>query len=404
MTRARTAASAAPDRPELGLVGNWVRALSLRNRLLAWFERNRRPMPWRRDADPYRVLISEVMSQQTRIDVVVPYFERWTAIWPDFASLAAAPESEVLAAWSGLGYYRRARSLHSIAKTVVNELGGQLPSDVDGLRTLPGVGAYTAAAVASISFGRAVPVVDGNVERVLTRLLCLQDEPGAVRDAVVREAARRIVGMFVGEDPAALEPPGGLRPGEVNQAMMELGSLVCVPFAPRCPECPIAKSCIGNRAGLAATLPRRKEAAATRAVVLHSALLMRGERFLLVKRGDGDLLAGLWELPTTAESEKPAALAKRVEELTGAKVEIPARSHRRYRHTITNRRILVHVHVVDVPPADKVADGPPDGSRASADAVWVRRDDLGRYGVSSMTKKALASGSARPPRTRGITG
>jgi A/G-specific adenine glycosylase len=150
---------------QLDLLGTWVRVLSLRTRLLKWYDRNRRDLPWRADRDPYRVLVSELMLQQTRVDVVVPYFERWVARWPDFASLAAAAEDEVLAAWSGLGYYRRARALLVIARTVDADLDGTLPEDPDVLRELPGIGPCTSAATASIAYGVPVPVVDGNVER-----------------------------------------------------------------------------------------------------------------------------------------------------------------------------------------------------------------------------------------------
>ena len=383
-------------RPELELLGTWVRVLSVRSRLLSWYDRSKRDLPWRRDPTPYRVLVSELMLQQTRVEVVIPYFERWTALWPDFDALAAAAEAEALAAWSGLGYYRRARALHRIAGIVVREHHGRLPDDPEALRALPGIGPYTAAAVASIAYGRAIAVVDGNVERVVARLLALLDEPGAARDKVVAEGARRLVTGLVDEDPAAAgasvdEPPGGLRPGDWNQAMMELGATVCVPATPRCPVCPIARSCIANRAGLAAEIPKRREKRAPVDVALRVALVRRGETFLLVQRPEGTLLSGMWELPTTEDGGTVAALAARVEAAIGVRVKLPRTPVRAFKHSITNRRITVQVHEVSLAAADGVAEteaGPDEEARPGV--VWVTRQDLRDFGVSSMTRKALA--------------
>ena len=374
--------------PELDLLGTWVRVLSIRTRLLAWYDRAKRDLPWRRDRDPYRVLVSELMLQQTRVDVVIPYFERWTAIWPDLPSLAAAPLDDVLAAWSGLGYYRRARNLHEIARRVVGENGGRLPDDPAALRELPGIGPYTAAAIASIAYDKPFAVVDGNVERVICRLLALTDDPGAARDEVVREAARRLVTGLVGEDPAASPPPEGLRPGDFNQAMMELGATICLPASPDCPSCPIARSCMANRAGLAGDLPKRRVRQATVDVVLRAALVWRGDEFLLVRRDEGTLLSGLWELPTVRDDDPAgasvAALTDRVAAALGGVVRLPRKPARTFRHTITHHRITAHVHETTLP--DALASGGAD----APGVAWVRRADLRDFGVSSMTKKALA--------------
>jgi A/G-specific adenine glycosylase len=369
----------------LELLGTWVRVLSLRSRLLGWYDRDRRDLPWRRDRDPYRVLVSELMLQQTRVDVVVPYFERWTDRWPDFASLAAASEDEVLAAWSGLGYYRRARALLAIARTVVGEMDGRLPEDPDALRALPGIGPYTSAAVASIAFDRPVPVVDGNVERVLCRLLCDRREASAERKRCVHEAARRLVTGLTRDDPQAVEPPEGLRAADWNQALMELGATICTPAAPACVDCPWARTCVANRAGLAEEIPRKRPKGPVRDVTLHSALVRRANRFLLVQRPEGSLLSGLWELPTTEEGQSLEDLRVRVAEVLAAPAALPATPSRSYRHSITNRRITVHVHEARLESAaGAVLDAPGSG------AAWVRRVDLRDFGVSSMTRKALA--------------
>ncbi len=363
----------------LDLVGTWVRVLSLRTRLLAWYDRNKRDLPWRRSRDPYRVLVSELMLQQTRVDVVIPYFERWMQQWPTLADLAAASQDEVLAAWSGLGYYRRARSLHAIARRVVAERGGELPRTAAELIELPGIGPYTAAAVASIAFDEPVAVVDGNVERVITRILADQRPPNAARRRTVDEAARRLVTAMTGDDPAAMAPPGGLRAGDWNQAMMELGAMVCVPGEPACLVCPWAKSCIGNRAGIAAELPKRAAKKATVDVTFHTALVRRGETFLLVRRAEGSLLSGMWELPTTDDA---ASLSARIAEAAGTSVSLDPAPSRSFRHTITHRKITVHVHETEID-AEEV--------RESAGGVaWIRPSDLRDFGVSSMTKKALS--------------
>lgn len=365
----------------LDLVGTWVRVTSLRTRLLAWYDREKRDLPWRRTSDPYAVIVSEFMLQQTRVDVVVPYFGRWMARWPTIRDLAAAPLDDALAEWSGLGYYRRARSLHALAVRVVTERGGEIPRTAAELRTLPGVGPYTAAAIASIAFGEPVAVVDGNVERVIARLLCDQRPAGAPRRRTVDEAARRLVTAMTGDDPAAPVPEGGLRAGDWNQAMMELGATVCLPGEPRCPLCPWARSCIGNRAGLAADLPKRREKRATVKVFLHVAIVRRGEQFLLVRRPEGSLLSGLWELPTSQEDV--SALGNDVAALTGTSVFREGRASAKFQHTITHRRITVCVHEMAV--ADDFVAEPQDG------VAWVTPQDLRDFGVSSMTKKALGA-------------
>jgi A/G-specific adenine glycosylase len=377
----------------LDLVGTWVRVTSLRTRLLAWYDQEKRDLPWRRSRDPYAVIVSEFMLQQTRVEVVVPYFERWMARWPTIRDLAAASLDDALAEWSGLGYYRRARSLHALAVHVVAERGGEIPRTAAELRALPGVGPYTAAAIASIAFDEAVPVVDGNVERVIARLLCDQRPAGAERRRTIDEAARRLVTAMTADDLAAPTPEGGLRAGDWNQAMMELGATVCLPGEPRCPLCPWARSCIGYRAGLAADLPKRRAKRDSVDVTLHAALVRSGETFLLVRRPEGSLLSGLWELPTTRDGEDLPALSRLVSDLLGRAVALPSTPTRSFRHTITHRRITVHVHetVIDF---DGVHE-PPDG------IAWVTPQDLRDFGVSSMTKKALGategrSGPGRP--------
>ena len=257
-------------------------------RLLAWYAETRRDLPWRRTRDPYRVWVSETMLQQTRVETVVPYYERFLRELPTVGALAEATEQRVLSLWSGLGYYRRARMLHAAAKQVAEDHGGTLPGDAAKLRSLPGVGAYTAGAIASIAFGRAAPLVDGNVARVLARLFAIEED-------VTRAARTRLWNLAE----ALVTHPTG-EPGDFNQALMELGATVCVPRSPRCDACPVRVQCGGRAAGIAAELPRKKAKPAP-IPVERTALVLASKTHLLMARRRADVLfGGLWEPPATA--------------------------------------------------------------------------------------------------------
>ncbi len=257
--------------------------------LLRWYDGARRELPWRREASPYRTLVSELMAQQTTLAVVVPYFERFMARFPTLATLAAATDEDVMALWSGLGYYARARNLRRAAVAVVAEHGGALPPTEDELRRLPGVGPYTAAAVASIAFGARTFALDGNGARVLARLF-------GVAEPIDRPSTRaRLRTLGEAEVPAQ-------RPGDFNQAVMELGALVCTPRNPRCDACPVSAVCVARARGLTATLPSRSPKPSRPIVRVACACITDGARVLLVKRADG-LLRGTWTLPETEVGE-----------------------------------------------------------------------------------------------------
>ena len=250
--------------------------------LLAWYDAEKRDLPWRKSNDPYRILVSEVMLQQTQVKTVLGYYDAFIRRFPDLRALASASEDEVLAAWKGLGYYRRARNLHACAKQAMAEHGGELPSSYDALRKMKGIGEYTAAAVASIAFGEAKGVVDGNVLRVMARYLCIE-EP--VDDPKVRRSIQQVVDEVIAPE----------RPGDFNQALMELGATVCTPQRPRCEACPLEKTCLARARSVVHRLParrRREQPSFSRRIV---GVVEKAGHVLLVRRPTDGLLGGMWE-------------------------------------------------------------------------------------------------------------
>ncbi|HKW68131.1 MAG TPA: A/G-specific adenine glycosylase [Terriglobales bacterium] len=307
---------------------------AFRRRLLDWYDRNRRDLPWRGSQDPYRIWISEVMLQQTRVAAVISYYRRFLERFPDVATLAAAKPEAVLAAWSGLGYYRRARALHEAAKLMVEKHGGELPRSAAELRHLSGFGPYTAAAVASIAFGEPVAVVDGNVERVLARLFAWQQ----LKRNTAWEAAQRLLA------------PG--RPGDFNQAMMELGATVCLPARAQCAACPLFRWCRTRGLGAAKEKERRRRRH------MHYRLAQRGKAIFLVQRGsDSSLMPGMWELPEVA--------------VNGVRPKVTLR----LRHSITVTDFTIEVSTGE----------PPAGIRGR----WVSQPQVEELPLTGLTKKIL---------------
>ncbi len=249
-------------------------------RLLGWFDRHKRDLPWRHDRDPYRVWLSEVMLQQTRVAAVTNHYGRFLQRFPSVEKLAAAREASVLAAWSGLGYYRRARMLHAAAKQIVKEHGGKFPESAEALRALPGIGRYTAAAIASIAFGQPVAVVDGNVERVLQRVHGKN---------IAGEELWRAAGELLSQE----------RPGDFNQAMMELGATVCLPRQPRCLLCPVSDLC-ATRGELQRQIKATRQ---TKRHIHHTLACRNGSIFLVQRSKTAALMPGMWELPETSANE-----------------------------------------------------------------------------------------------------
>jgi A/G-specific adenine glycosylase len=310
---------------------------ALAEALLDWFSLHRRNLPWRSTYDPYHVWVSEIMLQQTQMERGVAYFQRWMQRFPDVASLAEAHEDEVLKLWEGLGYYSRARNLHRAARFVHDQLGGRLPDTVAGLQQLPGVGPYTARAVASIAFGRDVCVIDANVERVASRLYDI-DVPVKSREA------RRVIE----ERCAALLPQSQAR--DFNQALMEFGSLVCAPRNPSCDACPVAAHCLARIHGVQDARPVTARAASPIYLTMATGVLVHEGRVLTQKRMADDIWGNLWEFPggLVEEGETPEqAVVREFMEETALTVNHPV-SIASFKHSYTRYRVTLHAFAVEL--------------------------------------------------------
>ncbi|HEY0624615.1 A/G-specific adenine glycosylase [Sphingomonas sp.] len=334
--------------------------------LLAWYDANARILPWRAPPgspppDPYRVWLSEVMLQQTQVATVIPYFEKFTARWPDFASLAAVDDADLMSAWAGLGYYARARNLLAAARAVASEHGGDLPRSEAELRQLPGFGAYTAAAVAAIAFDQRAVVVDGNVERVVTRLFAVTDPlPGAkprIRDLT-----------------DSITPD--LRAGDFAQAMMDLGATICTPRAPRCLLCPLAGRCDARAAGTPEAFPVKAPKKARPLRYGTFFWVERDGRVLLVRRPAKGLLGGMRALPTGPWAESPPALSA-----------VPFAAGWTLRN-VTVRHVFTHFELVAAL-ATATIGSHIDIAYESADGEWWPIADLESAGLPTLFAKAV---------------
>lgn len=300
---------------------------------MRWYRRNGRDLPWRRNPEPYRVWISEIMCQQTQVATVIPYFERFLKAFPTVADLAAADEQSLLRLWEGLGYYRRARSLHAAAKQIVSRHDGVFPDRYEDVLALPGVGRYTAGAILSIASQQRLPILEGNTQRVYSRWIALTNVP-------TETAANRLLWEFA----EAMLPRK--RPGEFNQAAMELGALVCFPQSPACGRCPVAAFCQARVSGRVDSIPAKADRPKPQERTEY-ALVVRDRRGGLLVRplGDGGRWAGLWDVPRTHERpvDSVAAAAAWLSDQLGVAVTSGPRL-RTIRHAVTNYRISLHVH------------------------------------------------------------
>jgi A/G-specific adenine glycosylase len=335
------------------------RIARLQGDLLRWYHRHRRQLPWRDGADPYRVWISEVMLQQTQVTTVVPYYERFLRRFPTLADLATASLDDVLKAWEGLGYYARARNLHAAARQVMVDHNGRLPESYAALRCLSGFGDYTAGAVASMAFGERVPAVDGNVKRVLARLFAITDE--VTRSATARRL-RAIAAELVPRE----------RPGDFNQALMELGATLCVPTSPRCLLCPVKAECDGLAQGIQEALPVKAPPRDRPHYDVTAAVIRRDDdRLLIAQRKPEAMLGGLWEFPggkCQPGESLPDCLRREIREELGLEIEV-GQYLTTVRHSYTHFRISLHVFEC------RHLDGQPQALDC-ADWRWVRLADL----------------------------
>ena len=297
-------------RPQENILKNIETLDEIAEPLLRWFHSEKRALPWREEPTPYRVWVSEIMLQQTRVEAVKPYFERFVAALPDVRALARADEDTLMKLWEGLGYYSRARHLQSAARLICSDHGGEIPAHFDGLLALPGIGRYTAGAVASIAFGERRPAVDGNVLRVIMRLLACPAD-------ILKESTKRAV-----EEALITRLPEDA--GNFNQALMELGALICLPRgAARCPSCPLERLCLAKEANLQAELPQKTPPKRRRTEKLTIFLLVKNDKIALQKRPAQGLLAGLWGFPAMEGHLKK----KEAEEALQAIGLIPAKLH-----------------------------------------------------------------------------
>jgi A/G-specific adenine glycosylase len=358
----------------------------LQSGLLDWFAVAQRPLPWRGNYDPYAVWISEIMLQQTQVETMLPYYERWMARFPDVAAVAVASEQALLKAWEGLGYYARARNLQKAAREIMQHHGGMLPQCPAQLLALPGIGPYTAGAIASIAYNRDAAAVDGNIARVLSRLFAL--------DAPVNSPPGQVLLWNLAK---TLLPPGRAR--DFNQGLMELGALVCRVKSPGCGACPLLNSCTAGKNGEAEAYPRRSPRRSRRQVPGVMLLPARCGRLLMRRRPSGGLWGGLWEFPWVecAPGEKPAAAAGRLLEELHLPANSPLKPLGRISHGLTHMQLELHCMVAAIAEsqaADQKGSAPAEPQTAEHQTAepqrWVGSAARHRLALARLSHKAAA--------------
>ncbi len=346
--------------------------------LLDWFAANRRDLPWRRSYDPYAVWVSEIMAQQTQMDRVVAYFNRFMDRFPDLASLAAAEEDAVLKAWEGLGYYSRARNLLAAARRIVAAHGGAFPTSFEAIRALPGVGDYTAGAVASIACGLDAVAVDANVSRVLARV-CDIDTP-------IKEAAGKARALELAR---ALLPPG--QAGAFNEALMEFGALVCRPKNPDCPRCPVAACCQARHLGIVADRPVLSKSKDIKPILVATGVLLHQGRIFIQKRLPAGAWANLWEFPggrIEAGETPEAAIVREFREETDFTTSVAAKLGV-IRHGYTFYRVTLHCFLLHLGGGNGAATPPEPALTAAQESRWVAPESLSRFAFPAGHRKLI---------------
>lgn len=346
--------------------------------LLAWYDQNAAPLPWRENHDAYRVWLSEIMLQQTQVETVKPYFDRFLQAFPTVHDLAAAPLDEVLKLWEGLGYYSRARNLHQAAQQVSQVYNGQFPQTVEGLLALPGIGRYTAGAISSIAFGQVAPLLDGNVIRVFARLTDLQAD---VTEPKTKDQLWKLAEECLDHD----------RPGDYNQSLMELGRVICKPRSPLCGECPISHACKAFANGTQAERPVKKRKAATPHYDVAAGMVWNemGE-VLIAQRPLEGLLGGLWEFPGGKQESGetlPECLRRELREELAIEVEV-GELFTVVQHGFTHFKITLHAFTC------RYLDGEPQAIGVR-DWAWVQPSELSRYSFGKADRQVIAHLEAR---------
>lgn len=335
------------------------------SRLVAWQrDHGRHDLPWQGGADPYPVWVSEIMLQQTQVETVMPYFRRFLDRFPDLAALAAADEDQVLALWSGLGYYSRGRNLHAAARRIVAEHGGRFPEDFAAIQSLPGIGRSTAAAIAVFAFGQRRAILDGNVKRVLARVYGVAGWPG---DRTVENRLWTLA--------ESLLPAAGIR--AYTQGLMDLGAMVCARARPRCDACPFTDHCLANRRGLQRELPGPRPRKALPEKSAAMLVLLRAGEVLLEKRPPSGIWGGLWSLPECGESDDPRAAARRLGFEADVADALPA-----FSHSFTHFRLFIRPWELRVTSA---------GSVAEPGRLWLSLDDLEGAALPTPVRRILES-------------
>ena len=342
--------------------------------LTEWYKKNKRELPWRQTSDPYKIWVSEIMLQQTRVDTVIPYYERFIKAFPTVHDLAAASQQQVLKCWEGLGYYSRGRNLHKAAKMISEQYGGTLPSTYEEISKLKGIGPYTAAAVLSIAFNQKYAVVDGNVIRVITRFYGISDD---IRKTYTKKRVQEIADELIQSS----------NPGEYNQAVMELGALICTPKNPACERCPISQQCISLQRMQTDVIPYKSPINKSPHKEIAVGLIVNENNELLISlRPEDSMLGGLWEFPG-GKKEKNETLRQTVvrelKEELGVDVEVYTK-FRDLNHTYSHFKITMHAFWC------KIVNGRPE-PKSSTGLVWVSLDSVDQYPFPKANKTLLNS-------------
>ena len=343
----------------------------IQKELLDWYEKNHRILPWRKTSDPYRIWVSEVMLQQTQVKTVIPYYEKFLSVFPSLQMLAESDLQKVLKCWEGLGYYARARNLHRAAQAVMTHRGGAVPQDLSSLKALPGIGDYIAAAVSSIAFGKPHAVVDGNVKRVLARF---HKTARPINDPAAKKIFKNAADAFLEKS----------NPGTFNQAVMELGALVCTPKNPRCNDCPLARKCVAFKDKVVEEYPRRIKKARIPEYRVAVGVVWKGSRVLITQRKPEGLLGGLWEFPggKIQNGETPSdACIREIKEEVNLAVETEDRIAR-IRHAYTHFKIVMDVfRCIYLNGRIKL--------RGPVDYKWIRLSEIDRFPFPGANRKFI---------------